>query len=513
MHTARLVGCVGTLAALCFTPRVAAQHAVRLQNSEKPIASVPFHAAHSTALVLSADGRRGAYVVPAEGGFRVVVDGKDEPAYEQLARGTPVFSPDGKRVAYAGATKGRWHVIDNGEESQPFDAVSGTSLLFGNPDAAGECRLAYVASRDKQEFVVLQGVEGPPSDSIDAASLAFSPDGNHLVYVSRRKQGAALAAVVVVDGANDSLFYEKTTRPFFSADSLHFAYVAVRGGTTFVVRDNREEPAAAHVGIVGTSLTLAPDGGRFAYVARSENGMTVIDSGAPRAAAEAAAAADRYEWIFERSLTFSRDGSRLAYAAKRGGACVVVVDGKPGNGYDGIVAGSIAFSPDGRRVAFVAERGDARRGTVSRFVVVDGKSGAAFERIRGAPRFSPNGRRVAYVAERDGRQFVVVDGAAGKGYAYIRGEPVFSPDGTRVAVMALEADARFAAAEDLAWAADGNLNGRVVLDASEYTHALRRLSPDRRRYHGFMNGTHKIDKDPLAGPVKVLAVEERIEVE
>jgi Tol biopolymer transport system component len=511
MHTMRLVRWVGVAAALCCATPVAAQHRVRLTNSERPVAAVPFHAGRSTAIVLSPDGRRGAYVMPATGGFRVVLDGKDQPAYEQLARGSPVFSPDGKRLVYAGAREGRWYVIDNDEESQPFDAVLGTSLLFGGP-AGGDQHLAYVAARDKKQFVVLEGIEGPPCDAIDPGSLVFSPDGNHLAYVGRRKQGAALAAVVVVDGVNESLFYEWATPPTFSADSMHFAYVAARGGTTFVVLDNREEPA--HAGAVGTSLRLRPDGRRFAYVARADGGRVVVDSAA------AGAAPERYEWIFDGSLAFSPDGSRLAYVAKRDGACVVVVDGEPGPGYDGVAAGSIAFSPDCRRVAYVAERGDAARGAVRRFVVVDGNPGAGFDRIRGAPRFSPNGRRVAYVAERlreDGaaQQFVVVDGAEGKAYACIRGEPVFSPDSTRVAVMALEQDRRFAAGEELAWTGDAGANGgkRVVLDATEYTDTFRRLRRDQRLLRAAADGTHTPGEDPLADPVKVLVVEERIEDE
>jgi len=53
----------------------------------------------------------------------------------------------------------------------------------------------------------------------------------------------------------------------------------------------------------------------------------------------------------------------------------VVVDGKEGKEYDGIVAGSLKFSPDSKHLAYVAVRGEKR------FVVVDGKEGKEYDGI------------------------------------------------------------------------------------------------------------------------------------
>ena len=284
MRTTRLVGSLGLVAALCCAAPAAGQHRVRLTNSERPIATVPFNAAGTSALVLSPDGTRGAYVEPVEGGFRVVVDGADQPPYEQIARGTPVFSPDGRRVAYAAAWEGRWYVVVNGEQSEPHDAVIGATLKFGG--AGGE-RLAYVARRGKQAFVVLDGVPGRPCDSVDEASLAFSPDGARLAYVARRQGGRA--AVVVIDG-NESLLYDDAGRPVFSGDARHVAYVASVGGREFVVLDNVAQPPQP--GIRRGSLRLNFAGDRLVYVARSQKGMRVVDAaGAPGAAAAVAVAA------------------------------------------------------------------------------------------------------------------------------------------------------------------------------------------------------------------------------
>jgi roadblock/LC7 domain-containing protein len=90
----------------------------------------------------------------------------------------------------------------------------------------------------------------------------------------------------------------------------------------------------------------------------------------------------------------------------------VVVDGKEGKQYDGIV-GSPIFSPDGKRVAYAAVIGDKQ------FVVVDGKEGKQYDGIVGSPIFSPDSKRVAYAAVIGDKQFVVLDGKEEKQYDVI----------------------------------------------------------------------------------------------
>jgi len=59
----------------------------------------------------------------------------------------------------------------------------------------------------------------------------------------------------------------------------------------------------------------------------------------------------------------------------------VVLDGKGGEGYDGIQ--SLIFSPDGKRKAFAARTGKKWS------VVVDGQAGFAYDQVVG-PAFSPD---------------------------------------------------------------------------------------------------------------------------
>ena len=477
-----------------------AQHRVVLTNHEQPLGQIPFDAADARWLVLSGDGRRGAYVAPIGAHYGVVVDGVvGESIFQDVARDSLTFSPDGTRFAFAGRREGRWYVTDHAapDAGEPYDDVGGSSLRF-SPDSR---HLAFVASRGKRAFVVLDGKLGRSFDSVDPERLVFAPGGGRLAYVARR-EGRTL---VVLDG-NERPPFDEISRPVFSGNSVRLAYAARSGARDFLVLDNHRT-ADARQGMRARSVALSNDGERVAYAARSPDGVRVIDG---------ERASQAHDWVFDDSLTLSPDGARLAYVVRRGPACAVVVDETPGPSFDGIAPGSIAFSPDGRRLAYVAERAEGT--ALRRHVVVDGRRGAAFERIRGRPCFSPNGRHVAYLAERAEqgvlRQFVVVDGSPGKPYAWVRGEPVFSPDGSRVIFMALGPDDRFETGEELpadvraVGAGAGQGGGRLVLDHSEdFRVSLRSAGypPGRTRAAD--------DAERRQRPLDVLLVEERITLE
>ena len=483
-RTGRRVATAGALVVGLLAAGAFGQHRVTLTNKEEPLGEIPFDAGAANSLVISADGKHGAYIKRDSDGYLVVLDGHHGPPYDAIARDSLVFSPNGTWLAYAARSGGRWHVVEGDQQSWPYDDIVGSSLRV----SADGLHFAFIASRNKRTFVVLDGVEMPAVEAFIDNRLVFSPVGGRLAYAIK-KGGRTL---VVLDGA-ESLLADEVSPPIFSGDASRLAYVARVGADSFVVLDNVDRLPALP-GIRPLSLALSRDGKRFAYVATSLEGMRVVT---------ADAAGKPHEWIFDGSITFSPGGDRLAYAVRREGKCLLVVDGKPSaTASDGILPGSIAFSPDGRRVAHVAEV--ASGGRVSRCVVVDGVAGAPFDRIRGVPRFSPDGRHVAYVGERiqagGVAQFVVVDDTPGKPYACVRGEPVFSPDGTRVAVMALGSDERFEAGEELPRLAPedaGDTARRVVLDRT----------PDVRL--ATHHGAHPRQREPI----RVLLVEERIAVD
>lgn len=81
----------------------------------------------------------------------------------------------------------------------------------------------------------------------------------------------------------------------------------------------------------------------------------------------------------------------------------VVVDGKEGKQYDGIV-GSPIFSPDGKRVAYAAVIGDKQ------FVVLDGKEEKQYDviiTIRGGRIVFDSDERFHYLAVKDNKLYLV----------------------------------------------------------------------------------------------------------
>ena len=97
----------------------------------------------------------------------------------------------------------------------------------------------------------------------------------------------------------------------------------------------------------------------------------------------------------------SPDGKRMAHAAKKGKKWFLVVDGRDGTKYDGLVPVSQIFSPDGKCVAYIAMTGKKQ------FVVVDGREGSGYDMVvTNTLIFTPAGV-ATYLAVRDGVLFRV----------------------------------------------------------------------------------------------------------
>ena len=120
------------------------------------------------------------------------------------------------------------------------------------------------------------------------------------------------------------------------------------------------------------------------------------------------------------------DEAAAAYGARQGSR-VVVLDGKPGQLYDGIGAGSLVFSPNGQRLAYVAQVGKQQ------VVVVDGQASKPYKGIAvGSLVFSADSQHVAYAANDEG----VLDGQAGNRKK--PGSRSFSPDSQRPYAAAVD---------------------------------------------------------------------------
>ncbi len=371
-------------------------------------------------VTISPDGKRLAYIVhddEADSLF-AVIDGKEDKPYQDIGIGTPIFSEDSLHVAYTAFSEGKWLVVVDGLEGAKYDAIDSSTFKFS---PSGN-EVSYKAKTEGKWHIVRGDMKGKPYDDIIAGSLYYSPDGNHLAYCAIR-DGMYL---VVKDGEEgleyNNVFLDKNS---FSYDSKHFAFLASDMKTGFVVLDGkelthywgigygssafspdnkrlayaailkgcehthseREKDEEAHQaeeewcivvdGVEGkiynivTPPVFSPDSARIAYFTysfdkgsekksiltpkeKSEPGWVLVVDGVEQK--------EKYENIGMSTLVFSPDSKHVAFVAKAGDKLTVVVDGKPGKIYDGVVAsmlfgGNVSFRADGT-LHYVAIEGE-----------------------------------------------------------------------------------------------------------------------------------------------------------
>lgn len=333
------------------------------------------------ALAFSPDGKHRAYAARRGSAWRVVINGREQPEYDRV--GPPVFAPSGKRLAYVARPKGsesRVVVEAPGGPGKPYEEIFEGLLVFSpNGD-----RLAYGARRDGRWYVVDEGREFGPYDYLGSATgLVFSPDGKQLAW-------AALAGKqwhLVVNGRAGPA-YDNLADVVFSGDGRRIACAARQGDQWMAVIDGEEQ--SPHRAIAEGMMAFSPGGGWLAYVAQNDEQWQII--------------VGRQRWKpFDsvRQILFSPDNKRLAGIVVSGGAELVVVNNREGRIFDRVGGGTLTFSPDGSRLGYIAKAG---RNT---FAVIEGRRLPRYD-MAGYLTFSPNGRAV-YAATRGDKAFTVVE--------------------------------------------------------------------------------------------------------
>ncbi len=473
----------------------------------------PFPAAVWDSAMVSPNVRRIAYVKQTATGRQVVVDGREEKPYEKVAGLT--FSPDSRQTAYAATVGGKWFVVLGGVEGPPYEQVG---LPTFSPDGR---HLAYVALlADGQRVIVLDGKPGPPCEMVFEGLIALSPDGRRMAYGARRADGWFVATSEIPPApasppAAESGPYEflgSSTGIQFSRDGTRLAYAAQVNKKWCVVLDGKPQPAFDNLG----PLVFSPDGRRVAYAAMQRDGQRETWRVVADETAEGQSAGP-LDAIGEGTLQFSPDGRHLAYAAQTGKAWCIVLDGKPGEPFDGIA--QVKFSPNSQTLAYVVKRGRAEAvinapldpvgpavphaepvgpavpaakpvaakpvGPPARGDLAPAAPAAPprfFDRIGGGTLvFSPSGRHLAYVARSGPWSFVVVDGNRKPRYDMV-GYLTFTPDGRWPVYAAVKGKKTFTVVDDREPAQGYDT---IWLPRGE---ALRFFAPTRFRYLAVKDG-------------------------
>jgi hypothetical protein len=239
--------------------------------------------------------------------------------------------------------------------------------------------------------------------------VLFSPDGKRFAYT--RQVPGGLAAVI--DGKAGRA-YDSIGVFQFSPDSKHYLYVGNRN-SSFAVYDGEEMPGEDGSGV--SNFVFSQTGGRFAYLAKSAQAGTrmVIDG----------KAGPPFYGLVPNSMSFSADGKHYAYATEANGSNWQLIRDGVATKVPSLVSFTtrtgpphidfppLIFSGDGTRLVWSWPKSDG----VSKDVIsIDGQEIMHGYSMYEFPEFSPDSKHFATMIRNANKYTVAVDGKIGPGY-------------------------------------------------------------------------------------------------
>lgn len=380
--------------------------------------------------IFSPAGNRVGYIADRADKHFVVIDKKEYPGYDGAC--CLKFSPNGKYAAYIAQEKNKQFVVLNGHRMNSFDMIDRIFGVLFSPDST---RAAYVAKDATSNNVrlIVNGVESHPFSTI--SEIAFSPDSKSLAYIATRDREYFVIREDQKEGP-----YDKVEGLTWSPDSSQLAYVAIKNGKFLVVNNELETYAgefspqtffyesggyASRVQQI-TPPVFSPDGSVMAFTKLEKEKFRYIigeTTGPP--------------FDFLSTAVFSPDSTRYAYVGatqtKNNIKMQVLSDRGRGPFYDEVDL--LVFSPDSKHLAYRARIDDKW------FLITDGKAHKAYDLVD-IPYFSPDSYIVAYRAVKGNNAIMVVNGIE---YTYKinnpfniinkLSSPCFSPDSRYIAYL------------------------------------------------------------------------------
>ncbi|MFO7876405.1 MAG: hypothetical protein R6U55_07500 [Desulfovermiculus sp.] len=212
--------------------------------------------------------------------------------------------------------------------------------------------LAYIGKKEnKQRFLVVNGREVQPTMGV-GSKYTLTPDGAHYAYVA---PNADNTESMVIDGRVGPAYKGIWNPARMSRDGSRSLYVAkTENGAVLVIDEQELEHSYGPVNSF-SSLTLSPDGAKWAVALEPENGeedeYILMVNGKEFAQRTGLA----------RQITFSPDSSRTAWVEKREKLWRVVVDGEEGPQYRDIFRDEpLQFTPAGESVVYFTQNKDKK---------------------------------------------------------------------------------------------------------------------------------------------------------
>lgn len=251
----------------------------------------------------------------------------------------------------------------------------------------------------------------------------FSPHGETLLYVAL-KDGKFRP----VAGDWEGPTFDFIQNPQFSANGTIIAYSAVQSGKSFVVVGDRTYPSGD--GFLGHGeFAISSNGSEVAYIANEIAGSlrkeTVVygEWRSPTYVSEW-----RHVGVLD-YLTLSSDGDELMYSVLKGKKSSVVLHGKHEAEYEGVRFALL--SPDGNSCAFHMKK-DGKY-----YIVVNGRSGPAFDHLVDPLEFSSDSTRLAIFARVGNKVLIMCGDRRGPEYDLVSSPVVrFSADSASIGYTA-----------------------------------------------------------------------------
>ena len=266
----------------------------------------------------------------------LVANGTEGVPHSRVLEGSPILSQDGKHFAYAAQNDKGWRVYVDGEEAASFDNVAIEDVTLEHDGS----RFACIGKRDGLAVVNLDGEE--VASHQNARLPLFLPGGAGLCYQAQ-DQGKWFMVV----GSERSESFDEIGDYVVDVENMGVAFWACDGDRWCVVRGEKKSPE--YDGFGRGSLTLAPAGQRWAYVAIQDGkAIVVIDEKESKP----------YEAVLAGTPVFSPTGESVAYAAQKEGLWRLCMDHEEQRAFDTIAEYSVRFTPDGSLPMSLIGRGD-----------------------------------------------------------------------------------------------------------------------------------------------------------
>jgi len=170
------------------------------------------------ALYVDASGNRWAILAetePPEVGFRMIVNGKDQPSFDEI--GKFVWEPYQRSFGYTARRDKSWFVMEEDHSSRAYDAVE-PPVFSGHGRSIDGRHVGHVGRAGSQGFVFVDG-KIFWSDKYPVTALTFNTFGNRVAFMYRDAQ----SPVIAVDDARHryDIVIDGSLR--FSRDGHHWA--------------------------------------------------------------------------------------------------------------------------------------------------------------------------------------------------------------------------------------------------------------------------------------------------